>query len=98
MGDRARGAVGEDDLDALVVEQLGVLLEDGVAGLGEDFDERGFVQFVENAEHRKASDELGNEAVLEQVLRLGLAKKLGVALRADRSDVMLLRGIALGLE
>ena len=55
-------------------------------GLGEDFDEGGFVELVEDAEDGKAADELGDEAVFEEVLGLGLAEEFGVALGADGCD------------
>ena len=67
-------------------KSLAYCLRMALLGLGEDFDQRGFVELIEDAEDRQAPDELRDEAVLEQVLRLGLAQQLGVALSADGRD------------
>src|SRR5690606_6773083 len=72
-------------LDPLHLEQLAELLGDGVLGLGEDLHQGGLVQLLERGDHRQAADELGDQAVLDQVLRLHLGQQLadvGLALGA----------------
>src|SRR5581483_9003233 len=63
-----------------------VLLEDGVAGTGEDVDQRSLIQLIQDAEHRQTADELRDQTVLQQVLRFSLPQQFGVALCADRRD------------
>ena len=75
----------EVQVNILVLEQPLVLLDDGVARLGQNFDQRGFIQLVEDAHDGQAADELRNQSVLDQVLRLGLAQQFGVAMRARGS-------------
>src|SRR5262249_22423432 len=63
---------------------------DRVARLGENLDERGLVQLVQRADHRQAADELGNQSVLDQVLRLELLER--------GADVAGAQRLHLGLE
>ena len=72
FGDRLERVVGEPQLDVLVLEQPLVLPRDRVSRLREDLDERGLVKLVQRADDRQAADELGDEAVLDQVFRLEL--------------------------
>ena len=65
------GFVGEVKAHILKLEEALVLLENRVLRLGENFDERALVEFVENAHNRQATDKFGNQAVLDEVLRLG---------------------------
>src|SRR5256884_926625 len=60
------------------LEQLLVLLREGVLRLDEDTDERVLVQRVERHHHRQPAHELGNEAVAQQVVGLDVSE--GVAL------------------
>ena len=86
FGDRFEGIVGEAELDVLVLEQLHVLARDGVARLREDLDERRLVELVQRADDRQAADELGDQPVLDQVLRLELLeRRADVARRAATS-------------
>jgi hypothetical protein len=57
-----------------MAEELLVLLDQRVLGLDEDLDQRRLVEFLQRGDHRKAADQLGNEAELDQVLRLHLAE------------------------
>src|SRR5690606_33337419 len=50
-----------------------------VLRLGQNLDERGLVEVLERGDHRQAADELGDEAKLEQVLRLDLAEEVAGA-------------------
>src|SRR5213594_927488 len=60
------------------LEQLLVLLREGVLRLDEDTNERVLVQRVERHHHRQPAHELGNEAVAQQVVGLDVGE--GVAL------------------
>src|SRR6476646_2519282 len=77
FGDRFERVFREPQLDVLVLEQALVLTRDRVSGLSEDLDERGLVKFVQGADDRQAPDELGDEAVLDQVFRLELIDEDG---------------------
>ena len=72
---------GELQVDAVQLEEALVLLDQGVAGLGEDLDERLAVQVVHAGDDREAADELGDHAELQQVLR----HHLGERVLGDRS-------------
>src|SRR3989441_651767 len=56
------------------LEQLLVLLREGVLRLDEDTDERVLVQRVERHHHRQPAHELGNEAVAQQVVGLDVGE------------------------
>src|SRR5581483_11748716 len=57
-------------LHALHAEHPLVLFQQGVLGLGKYFDQRFLVEFIQSGHHRQAADELRNQAVLDQILRL----------------------------
>ena len=71
MGERAQRGVLELQIHAVVGEELAVLADEAVLGLGQDVDEVVFGKLGEDGDDRKAADELGDEAVLDQVLGLG---------------------------
>src|ERR1700722_19021885 len=73
----------EMEANIFVFKQALILLENGVARLGQDLDEGCFVELVEYAHDGETADKLRNQPVLDQVLRLGLAQQLGIAMRAD---------------
>src|SRR5207237_1828869 len=75
-GDRAQRALGELELHAVHLEELAVLLGEGVARLGEDLHQRALVQLLEGGDHRQAADELGDHAELQEVLGLHVAQEL----------------------
>ena len=70
--DRRERALGELELHAVHLEELLVLLDQAVLRLGEDVDQRVLVELVQRGDDRQAADELGDQAELEQVLRLHL--------------------------
>src|SRR6478609_5251148 len=81
LGDRVDGVVGELELDAVEVEELLVLLDERVARLGEDLDERLAVELVHAGDQRQATDELGDQAELGEVLGTHLSEQVvGLAL------------------
>ncbi len=78
-GDRAQGLVGEGQLDIFHFEQPLVLLHQRILRFLQDLLQRGFVEILQRRNHRQATDELRNEAVLQQILRLDLAENLAGA-------------------
>src|SRR3989440_254659 len=70
LGDAGHGIVGELEPNLLEVEVLLVLLDDRVLGLLEDPHQRRIVEVVQRGDHGQAADELGDEAVAQQVLGL----------------------------
>src|SRR5690349_12834433 len=81
LGDRVDRVVGELELDAVEVEELLVLLDEGVARLGEDLDERLAVELAHAGDEREAPDELGDQAELREVLGTDLGQEVvGLAL------------------
>src|ERR1700677_1309449 len=97
--DLPRSLIRKCHLHALEVEQLCVLLQDCIAWLGQNLNQRSLIQLVQNSEHRKSSDKLRNESILQQILRLGLTQQLRIALCPDRRHVAFLRiGVRNGLE
>ena len=80
VGHGLERVVGELELDVLELEELLVLLDQGVRGLDEDPDQRVLVEVGHRADDRQAADELGDEAELEQVLGQHLAEQLAEVL------------------
>src|SRR6478736_6076141 len=81
LGDRVDGVVGELELDTVEVEELLVLLDERVARLGEDLDECLAVELVHAGDQRQATDELGDQAELGEVLGTHLSEQVvGLAL------------------
>ena len=68
LGGRLQRVVGEDQLDVVQREELLVLLDDRVPRLGQDPDQVGRVSVVERDGDRQAADELGDQAVLQQIV------------------------------
>src|SRR4051812_40254298 len=86
---RFERVVGEAELHVLVLEEFHVLTRDRVARLREDLDERGAIELVQRADDRQAADELGNQAVLDQILRLELFERRADLAAADRFHIRL---------
>ena len=93
LGDLEEGVGGELELGPFHLEEPLVLLDQGVARLGQDLDQGVHVQRVERADHRQPADELGDHAELDQVVGGDLAQQLaqlhvllglGLAAEADR--------------
>ena len=84
---------GEDQLHLVEVEELLVLLDDGVLRLGHDLDQRVLVQRLEHHHHGQAADELGDQAVLQQVfgddLLLRLARLLCISSALEAEAMVL---------
>ena len=78
-GDRVQRLVREGQLDVLHLEQPLVLLDQRVLRLGEDLHQRGFVEILQRRDHRQTADEFGDQAELQQILRLDLAEDLARA-------------------
>src|SRR3954467_9003499 len=83
VGDRAERVLGKDQLDVVELEEALELARQRVSRLGEDRDEGVTGELVDRRDHWQATDELGNQAVLHQVLGQHLLEQLaGVALVA----------------
>ena len=76
VGDGAEGVVGELQLDVFELEELLVLLHQRVLRLDQDPDQGFLVERRHGADHREATDELGDEAELQQVLGEDLREDL----------------------
>src|SRR5690606_25222585 len=101
LRDRAKRILAELELDALHLEELLILLRQRVLRLGENLHERVLVELLERCDDRQTADELRNEPVLDQVLRLDVLQHLAdVAARllmaldlGDEPDPALLRAV-----
>src|SRR5579864_2836058 len=80
LGDRHQRLVGELELDALELEDRLVLPDQAVLGLVQDAHQRRLVQLLERRHHRQAADELGDQAVLDQVFGQHVLEQLGALL------------------
>ena len=69
----------ELQLDAVELEQALVLLDQRVARLGEDLDQRLAVEAAHAGDDRQPADELGDHAELEHVLRHDLGEHVVVS-------------------
>src|SRR3954447_7465156 len=68
--------ISELELHILHVEQLGILLYQGVLGLDEDLDERRFVEIEQGCNHRQSADEFWNQPELQQVFGFAMLEHL----------------------
>src|ERR1700736_866980 len=78
-GDRAESLIGERQLDVLHLEQPLILLHQSVLRIGQNLLERNFIEILQRGDHRQAADELGNQAVLQQILGLDVTEDLAGA-------------------
>src|SRR6266849_5454817 len=83
LGDRDEAALLEHELDIVQREELLVLLDERVLGLGENAHDVLLVEVVQGHDDRQPSDELRDEPVLQQVLRLHELERLGHSLALD---------------
>ena len=74
------GLVLEDQFDAVELEHLLVLLDEGVLRRGQDLDQRGAVQVGDGGDDGQPADEFRDQPELEQVLRHDLAVGIRVVL------------------
>src|SRR5690606_27118174 len=79
-GDRLQRGRPHLEIDALHREQPLVLLDQRVPGFDQDLDQRVGIELVERGDHRKASDQLGDQPELDQVFGFDFAQDL-----ADRT-------------
>src|SRR5690606_5948807 len=96
-----QGVLAELELDALHLEELLILLRQSVLRLGENLHERVLVELLERRDHGQPADELRDQPVLDQILRLDVLKHLvDVAARLflaphfrNEADAALLRAV-----
>ena len=74
LGDGRQRAVGEAELDLLEIEQLLILLDEGVFRQRQDLYKRLLREVGQRGDYRKPSHEFGDKAVLNQVLGLHLGQ------------------------
>ena len=79
---RLQRVVRELQLDVVEVELLLILLHQSVLRLGENLDQRAFVEFVQHAANRQPADKLRNQSETNQIFRLHLRQRFGMAVRA----------------
>src|SRR6266542_203859 len=87
VGDRLQGIVPELELHSVELEKLLVLLDQRVLRLGEDVDQGLPVEVVHIRDHRQASNELGDQPVLQQVFGKDMAEDLAEVLLLEAPDV-----------
>ena len=78
----------EVELHAVHLQELLVLLDERVLRLGQDAHERVFAERFERHDDRQSPDELGNQAVLQQILGQDVSQRfpdVALHLRLDRS-------------
>src|SRR5271157_1253070 len=70
----SKGFIGETQLDVLEPEELLVLLDESILRLQEYAHECILVQLVQRGRYRQSTDELGYQAVMDQVFRLNVSE------------------------
>jgi len=76
-GDRVQGLVGELQLAVLQAEHLLILLDERVLRLLENFHERMLVERLQRGDHRQPPHQFGDQAELEDVVRVDLRQQFG---------------------
>ena len=69
-GQGAQGVLGDGEIHPFHGEQLRVLLDHGVLGVGEDQHQFVLRERIERGDHRQTPDEFRDHPEAEQVLRL----------------------------
>src|SRR5207248_9491998 len=87
LGDLAERVRRDRELDVVELEEALILLHERVARTREDLDQRVFVEVVHEGRDRETSDELGDESVLEEILRHHLLEDLADVLLFELADV-----------
>src|SRR3984885_7055607 len=86
-GDRTKRLVGEGQFDILHLEQALILLHQRVLRIGEDLLQRSLVEIFQRRDDRQTADEFGDQAVLQQILRLDMAEDFAGAAVFRRQDL-----------
>ena len=76
LGDSTQGIFLEFELDVVHRQQFLILLDGSVFGLGQDAQQRVFVEGFEGADDRQAADDFRDDAVLHEVFRTDLMDEL----------------------
>src|SRR5579859_658463 len=92
--DGVQGVFGKFEPDILKFKQALILLGNGVLGPDKNFDQRLFIQVIQDADDRQAPHKLGYQAKFDQIERLALGEQLGIALgfRDEFDRVLILLG------
>src|SRR5215203_161586 len=86
VSDRLEAVVGEDELDVVELEEALELAGERVARLGQDRGQVIAAELMDCRDHRQAADELGDQAILDQVLRQHLLEPLAGVFFLARGD------------
>src|SRR6266536_4783029 len=86
-GNGAERLLHQREIDRLHLEQPLVLLHQRVLWLGENKLERGFVEILERGNDGQSADELGNQAVFQQVLGLDFTENFAGLAVLRRQDL-----------
>ena len=72
------GIIREPQFHVFELKQALILLEDRVARLGQNLDQCGFVQLIEDTHDWESADEFGDETESDEVLRLSRLQHLHI--------------------
>ena len=70
MGDGPQGILGEPESDMIQLEELLILLDQGILGLLQDMDQVVFLEFIQGGHNWNQTHELRNETELDQIFGL----------------------------
>ncbi len=87
LGDEFEGAFRIFELAAFHLEELLILLHEGILRFGQNLNHRGFGQGHQGREDRKAADEFWDHAVLDQIVGRDLKQKLAFVIIAFKATV-----------
>ena len=76
MGDSTQGSIRKGQFSAVHSQQLFVLAHNAVFRLGQNTDQRFLVQRVQHRHNRQTTDQLRNQAKLDQIVRFHFAQQL----------------------
>ena len=76
MGDSTQGSIRKGQFSAVHSQQLFVLAHNAVFRLGQNTDQRFLVQRVQHRHNRQTTDQLRNQAKLDQIIRFHFAQQL----------------------
>ena len=74
LGNSAQRILGEGELGTFHFKQAAILLDQRILGLGQNLDQRLFVQILKRCHHGQAADEFRDQAEFQQILGLHLTQ------------------------
>ena len=79
LGDGFERVVGEAQAHIFEFEEALILLEKSIFRLGQNFNQRGFVEIVHYACNGQAADKFGDQSVADQIAGLDMLEQFGIA-------------------